>query len=745
VPTGELIGREQELDRLTGMLSDRGARLVTVTGPAGVGKTRMALAAADAMGADLRGSVLRVELAPLEDPRLVAEAIAVAAGAGSSRGTSALDAAIAALGDQDALLVIDNFEHVEPAAGDVGALLDACPGVTVLVTSRHVLGLSAERMFPLTPLEPDTAAVALFATRARARDPSFELTAEVAVAVAEICRRLDGLPLAIELAAARAAVLSPPAMVARWDESLGLDTEGARDLPSRQRTLRSAFDWSYDLLERDEQALLRRLATFPDGFDVSAVEAAQEGDGGRLAPLDLDPIATLAALLDRSLLYRDASVPSEPRFFMLTIVRRYLRERLAVCGEEEAAELWMAGVCAAAAAREGRQFGGGMSGEALDRLDRDLNNMRVALDVLLTHAPVEALNLAADLYRLWQSRHVREGRDWVERTLHAAGDDAAPTARARACFYAVCLAHFQADTATQLRLADECLAAAEVADDPLVMARALYVRGMARVDVEPAAAEASYRESLAICERLGDDVGIATASNDLGELARGRGALDEASVHYTRALGKWRAMGDKNGVGRGAHNLAHTARDLGDLARAAELMRESLAAATEIDDRNERGAALAGLAVVAAERRPSAGAATLHGAAEAELARAGVVLDPIDDEPFVRAHALLHATLGERRMQEARERGQRLDPLAIDRLVERLLGDPQPAADDVLSRREREVVRCVAEGLTNAEIASRLVLSEHTVHRHVANILAKLGVKSRAAAAVAAAERDLLL
>jgi predicted ATPase/DNA-binding CsgD family transcriptional regulator len=744
VPTGELIGREQELDRLTGMLSERGARLVTVTGPAGVGKTRMALAAADAMGADLRGSVLRVELAPLEDPRLVAEAIAVAAGAGSSRGTSALDAAIAALGDQDALLVIDNFEHVEPAAGDVGALLDACRGVTVLVTSRHVLGLSAERMFPLTPLAPDTAAVALFAARARARDPSFELTPEVAAAVAEICRRLDGLPLAIELAAARAAVLSPQAMVARWDESLGLDTEGARDLPSRQRTLRSAFDWSYDLLEPDEQALLRRLATFPDGFDVSAVEAAQRGDGGRLGPLDLDPIATLAALLDRSLLYRDASVPSEPRFFMLTIVRRYLRERLAACGEEEAAERWMAGVCAAAAAREGRQFGGGMSGEQLDRLDRDLNNMRVALDLLLAHAPVEALDLAADLYRLWQSRHVREGRDWVERTLNAAGDDAAPTARARACFYAVCLAHFQADAATQLRLADECFAAAEAADDPLVMARALYIRGMARVDLEPAAAEASYRESLAICERLGDDVGIATASNDLGEIARGRHALDEAQEHYTRALEKWRAMGDKNGVGRGAHNLAHAARDLGDHARAAELMRESLSAATEIDDRNERGAALAGLAVVAAERSPSAGAATLHGAAEAELARAGVVLDPIDDEPFVRAHALLHATLGERRMQEARERGQRLDPRAIDRLVERLFGDHQQDADDVLSRREREVVRCVAEGLTNAEIASRLVLSEHTVHRHVANILAKLGVKSRAAAAVAAAERDLL-
>jgi DNA-binding CsgD family transcriptional regulator len=295
-------------------------------------------------------------------------------------------------------------------------------------------------------------------------------------------------------------------------------------------------------------------------------------------------------------------------------------------------------------------------------------------------------------------------------------------------------------------LADECLAAAEAADDPLVIARALYIHGMARVDLEPEAAEASYRESLAICERLGDDIGIATASNDLGELARGRRALDEAEVHYTRALEKWRAMGDKNGVGRGAHNLAHAARDLGDVARAAELMRESLAAATEIDDRNERGAALAGLAVVAAERSPSAGAATLHGAAEAELARAGVVLDPIDDEPFERAGEALTAALGEQRALEARARGRRLGPEEIDRLVARVLAGDEAAAlaDSVLSPREREVVRYLAAGMTNAEIAGRLVLSEHTVHRHVANILGKLGARSRAAAAVTAAERGLL-
>ena len=356
MPAGELIGRERELTSLTEMLCDRAARLVTVTGPAGVGKTRLAQAAAEAIAPDLPGGVVRVDLAPLEEARLVAEAIAVAAGAGSSRGASALDAAVAALRDEQVLLVLDNFEHVARAAHDVGALLDACSGVNALVTSRHVLGLSAERTLPLAPLatpavDEATPAVALFVARARARDPEFELTPDVAAAVAEICRRLDGLPLAIELAAARVAVLSPPAMLARWDAAVGLDTEGARDLPSRQRTLRSAFDWSYDLLEPDEQALLRRLAAFPDGFDVQAVEAAQRGDGGVLAPLELDPLATLASLVDRSLLHREAGSAAEPRFSMLATVRTYLRGRLAEAGEEAAADVWMAMVCAAAAHR----------------------------------------------------------------------------------------------------------------------------------------------------------------------------------------------------------------------------------------------------------------------------------------------------------------------------------------------------------------------------------------------------------
>jgi DNA-binding CsgD family transcriptional regulator len=347
---------------------------------------------------------------------------------------------------------------------------------------------------------------------------------------------------------------------------------------------------------------------------------------------------------------------------------------------------------------------------------------------------------------LWNARHVREGRDWLERALRAAGRDATPAVRARALFAAVWLAHFQGDYGARGRLADECLAAARAADDPLLMARALYAAGVALVDTDAAGAEARYRESLALCERLGDDVGIATASNDLGELARAAGALDDAQAQYGRALGLWRAKGDRTGIARGAHNLAQTARDVGDLARAADLLRESLAASAEMGDRHQRASTLAAVAAVAAERQPDIAAATLYGAAEAEIAAAAIVLETIDAEPFARADSALRAALGEERARVAQARGRGLTLEQTDLLVERLLSGDEGStpADSVLSRREREVVGLLAAGLTNAEIAARLVLSEHTVHRHVANILVKLGARSRAAAAVTAAQRGLL-
>jgi non-specific serine/threonine protein kinase len=757
VAAPSLIGRERELAALADMVGERGLRLVTVTGPAGVGKTRVAYAVADAVAEDSSWRVVRVELAALADAALVADAIAVAVDAAHrSRRGSALRAAADALGEQRALLVLDNFEHLDPAAGDVAALLAECPGVTALVTSRHILGLTAEHMFPLAPLVlPDpgeddptraarSAAVALFVARARARDPEFELTPEVTLAVAEICRRLDGLPLAIELAAARMAVLPPPAMIERWEAAVGLDAPGARDLPTRQQTLRRAFDWSYELLGDDERALLRRLAAFPGGFDLAAVEAACAGDGDALPALDVEPIETLAGFVDRSLVTRDpGGSTSEPRYSQLMTVRGYLREQLVRHGEDGPADLVMAAACAAGARRAGQFFAGGRSREELDRLERELNNIRAALGVLVATAPGRAVDLAVDLTGLWETRHVAEGREWVQRALDAGGDDLAPATRASGLWTAALLAHYQGDYAAERPLAMASVAAARAAGDPLTLARALYVDALSMVAAE-GAATTRYREVLALCERLDDDAGIAMACNDLGELAREAGALEEALALYERALGLWRAGGDVSGVSRAAHNLGHTMLARGELDRAAVLLLEALEASRGLGDRPQEASALAGLAAVAAARAPSVAAATLHGAAQAEVDAGEVALDPIDEAPFRDAESALRAALGDERFAQAHARGRELGDDERRRLAERVAGRTSTPVPGVLTRRELEVIRLMAAGLTNAEIAERLVVSDHTVHRHVSNILGKLGVPSRAAAASLAAQRGLL-
>ncbi len=742
-----LIGRERELASLRAML-ERPVRLVSVTGPAGVGKTRVAYAAADAVARDLEWRVVRVPLAALAEWRLVGDAVAAAAGLGEAGGERpGIEAAAEALGDARVLLVLDNFEHLAPAAGDVAALLAACRGLIVLVTSRHVLHLAGEHMLPLAPLalsatgerDPDTAmrsaAVALFVSRACARDPAFALTADVTPAVVEICRRVDGLPLAIELAAARVAVLPPPAMLAHWDSAVGLDAPGALDLPPRQRTLRRAFDWSYALLGPQERALLRRLSAFPGGFDLAVAVAACRGDGGVLPALDVDPIVALGALIDRSLVERDADGPaSAPSYRQLRTVREYLGEQLALAGEQDAADLLMARWCAEAARSVVNFNTLHGSREQLDGLESALDNLRGALAVLIRLAPGEGVDLARDLTALWKARHVREGREWVEAALAAAGDEIASERRARGLWTAALLAGFQGDYEAQKRLAAQGLAAARAGEDAVTLARALYGDAMATGSGD------RYREALELSERLGDRVGIAAASNDLGELARGAGELAVARGLYARAVAVRRELGDAVGQAMAAHNLAHVLLAEGEREEAEALLLEAFEAVSDVGDRHMRAALLAALASAGAM---TSAVAMLHGAAEAELGAAHVVLDPIDAGPFAAAAAALSRTLGAERFAAARLRGGALGHDEQLRLVRQIVTRAPPAAG-ALTGREVEVVRLVATGMTNREIAQRLVLSDHTVHRHVSNILTKLGVRSRAAAASLAAQRGLL-
>jgi non-specific serine/threonine protein kinase len=751
---GALFGRERETSVLTEMLTDPGIRLVTLTGAAGVGKTRVAYAVADRieqMGA-LR--IVRVELGPLSEPALVADAVAAAAGAWHrAHIASALDAAASALATGPTLLVLDNFEHLAAAAPDVTKLLDACPGLTALVTSRHVLGLSSEHMYPLAPLAlpgPEEsgaaetagfASVALFVARACARDPSFELTADVAPAVAEICRRLDGLPLAIELVAARASVLPPPALVARWEDAVGLDTHGAHDLPSRQQTLRQALDWSYDLLEPDEQALLRRLAAFSGGFGLAAVEAACAGDGASLPPLDLRPIGALAGLVDRSLVEREGGSTSEPRYRQLVTVRGYLREQLAARDELVAADRLMADVVADVV-RRSRQFG--LSREELDELERELNNFHAALDIFLRAEPARAVELATDLFGLWRTRRVREGREWVERSLTAGEGDLSAAAHSRALWAAGMLACYQGDMEALRRFADASLAAARDSGDRLLIARAVYAEATALNTVDPAAAPGRFREGLALLEEIGDLAIVAASCNNLGALAYEAGELDEAGAYFERAHRLWRELGDATGVARTAHNLAWIMLVRGDLPRAGDLLFEALAQSGDVGNRHVRAFVLAAVTILATSRAKRPAAAVLHGATQGELEAAGVVLEPLEDAAFREAGSALSAAIGAEQFAAASARGRALGTADQQRLVERTLGPGQAPEASLLTNRELEVVRLMAAGLTNGEIAERLVVSDHTVHRHVANILRKLDVRSRAAAASLAAQLGLL-
>ena len=621
------VGREKEAAAARELLLRPDVRLVTVTGPGGIGKTRLAVEVASALTEKFRGGIHFVSLSPLSDPGLIAAVIVQALGIRGTVGQSPLEMLKESLRDSSRdsiLLLLDNFEHLVQAAPTVAEILLIGPNLKILVTSRAALHIYGEHEFPVPPLAlPDLLcvppletlsrypAVALFVQRAVAAKPDFELTRENASAVAEICARLDGLPLAIELAAARVKVLSPASLLTRLASRLQFLIGGARDLPQRQQTLRAAMDWSYDLLNPAEQKLFRRLSVFVGGCNLEGVEAVCD----TRSDLNLDLLDGMTSMVDKSLVLQGQPVNGEARFVMLETIREYAREKLEVSGEEGATKRAHAAYCLVLAEESPAEQIGTQAADQMERLVAEHGNFRAALEWLTDTGDAEwGLRLGAALFRFWETReYLTEGRARLGKLLklpRAAG----PTKfRARALFAAGVLAVGQGDYPAADALVRESLEVARYLDDGqgvAVSLNALAVLAQDRGDI--AAARTLFEESLEVWRELGDSRDVARALSNLANVTTLQGDHAGASSLYEECLAIFQGLGDRTGVAWSLNSQGDVSRDRGDAVAARELYGQGLAIFRELGDRWGIAGTLADLGNMAREERDFAAAHALY-------------------------------------------------------------------------------------------------------------------------------------
>ncbi len=701
------IGRSKEIREVRQLLATE--RLLTLTGPGGSGKTRLALQVASEVLKDFHG-VFLVALAPITDEGLVTSTIAQTLGLHETPGRAIIDTLKEFLQSKSLLLLLDNFEQVISAAPLVSELLTACSKLKVLVTSREALRISGEHEYLVPPLSvPDLtqspsleslsqyASVDLFIQRARAVKPDFHITNETAPAVAEICHRLDGLPLAIELAAARVKLLTPRAMLERLEHRLEFLTGGGRDVPARQQTLRNAIAWSYDLLEENEQKLFRRMSVFVGGCTVEAVEVVAADSPHSI-------LDELGSLLDKSLLRQVEGIRGEPRFVMLQLLREFGLEQLKASGKQEIirhhhadfflelAEQSEAGV------ERPEQIGW------MDRMEQEHDNLRAALEWSKTADGMEelCLRLATALGYFWEVRgHFSEGRERLSAILETKIAQGRSPARTRLLARAAELAYRQSDYAATVALAGESLEICREIGDQQGVASALIKLGNAATEAGDYAAAAEHlEEALAIWRDLEDKHGIARALISLGWVSLRSGDHQQANVRLEEALALSRELGDARSVGFELSGLGEAALQQGDYGRAMRLLeeslelrrqlgnkwgvgvslgtlglvairqgdwdsamarlRESLEVRQEIGDKGGSAWCLERLAEVAREWGSPEKAVRLLSAAAALRISIGSVIDPADQAEYQNRRGALRAELGEARFAAIWSEGRAL-------------------------------------------------------------------------------------
>jgi predicted ATPase/DNA-binding CsgD family transcriptional regulator len=755
------IGREKELAEVRRLL--KGNRLLTLTGVGGCGKTRLALAAADELMETFEDGVWLVDLAPLSDPSLVPQAVASTLGVREQPGRSLTVALSDYLASKKVLLVLDNCEHLIEACAELAeSLLRSCSELSVLATSREALDVAGEVARPVPSLSlpdlrriPDIDSLSryesarLFLDRAEAVKPTFALTEQNAPSVARICYRLDGIPLAIELAAARTKVLSVEEISERLDDCFGLLTTGNRTALPRQRTLHATMDWSHELLPEQERILFRRLSVFVGGFTLRAAESVCTGeDLERNEVLDL-----LSHLVDKSLvMVRENG--GQTSYRLLETVRQYGRERVEESEDEAEVKRRHAAFFVGIAEEAEWELDGPDQTLWLAFLETDHDNFRAALSWSLGEGGDAGLGvrLAAALWPFWFARgYLSEGRRWLERAI-TLSDSLSTLARAKALNGAGSIATFQDDYEAAKALIEEGLALnRELGDKEGIASSLANLCGVAMLGQrDDIPALAALEEAKALRPEIKNRRTVGNLLILEGRVALARGDLERAVELGEESLEMYRGARDAYGIVMCLLHVAFVTLARNDYERTAALLREGLQLSRELEHKVFIQYCVTGLAGVAASKGFPVRAARLWGAAErlSEISGGHIVREGKSTIDYERTLTAARSQLEEAAWRAAWAEGRAMSPeRAIEHALEREAA-PEPTATSQthpagLSAREVEVLRLVATGLTNAEVAEKLFLSSRTVEWYLSAIYRKLGLHSRTEAVRFAAEYDL--